>query len=110
MGPPRLWPIRTARSTLRVAHHGFDRAGEELDGIGAMRFVAQAVTRQINQQRAAIGFGVERFLAAPEGEITSPAMDEYQRFGSRAVALVVDAQAVERVRSGISSATAADWR
>ena len=40
-----------------VAHHGFDGAGEELDGIGAMRFVARAVTGQIDQQRAAIGIG-----------------------------------------------------
>ena len=47
---------------LGVAHHGLDGAGEELDGISAMRFVARAVAGQVDQQRTAIGIG---YKAAP---------------------------------------------
>jgi hypothetical protein len=43
----------------------------------------------------ALGLLIERFLAAPEGEIASPAVDEYQRFSARAIALVMDLQAVK---------------
>jgi len=87
-----------------VAHHGLDGAGEELDGIRAVGFVARAMARQVDQERTAIGVVIKRLLAAPEGEIASPAMDEYQRFAARAVALVVDPQAVEsRETGGVAS-------
>jgi len=80
---------------LRVAHYGFDGTREELDGIRAMRFVARAVAWQVDQQRTALRMVIKRLLAAPEREIASPAMDEYQRLPARAVALIMDPHTVE---------------
>ncbi len=79
MGPPS-YGRSERRAPPSLTHYRLDGAGEELDGIGAMRFVARTMTRQVDQQRAAIGVVIERLLAAPEGEIANPAMDEYQRF------------------------------
>ena len=77
-----------------VAYDGLHRAREKILRICDFRFVALAVTRQIDQQAPV--FFIDRGLHSPERKIASPTVDEDDGLFARSIALVMNAHAVER--------------
>src|SRR5262245_39980171 len=79
---------------FRVAHHGIDRASEEVNRVGDLRLVAFAVAGKIQKNQARL-FVQRWHLKAPGVQIASPAVNEHERLRAVAEAYVMNAIGAE---------------